>query len=49
MRTHYTTDRLLLDSLTPDDTEFILELVNTAGWLRFIGDRNIRTVDDARA
>ena len=49
MRTHYTTDRLLLDSLTSDDAEFILELVNTAGWLRFIGDRNIRTVDDARA
>jgi RimJ/RimL family protein N-acetyltransferase len=48
MHNHYTTDRLELDSITLEDAEFILALVNTAGWLRFIGDRKIRTAEDAR-
>ena len=49
MQNKYTTARLVLDNVAPGDAEFILRLVNTAGWLRFIGDRNIRTVEDARA
>ncbi|MBO9572779.1 MAG: GNAT family N-acetyltransferase, partial [Chitinophagaceae bacterium] len=28
---------------------FILELVNTEGWLNFIGDRNIRSIEAAEA
>jgi RimJ/RimL family protein N-acetyltransferase len=31
-----------------NDADFIAELVNTQGWLEFIGDRNIRTEEDAR-
>jgi RimJ/RimL family protein N-acetyltransferase len=42
------TDRLILRRLSTDDAAFILELVNDPGWLRFIGDRGVRTLDDAR-
>ena len=42
------TDRLRLRRLTLDDAPFILELVNTAGFLRFVGDRGVRTLEDAR-
>lgn len=41
------TERLNLRHLTPDDASFILELVNDPSWIRFIGDRFVRTVDDA--
>jgi [ribosomal protein S5]-alanine N-acetyltransferase len=44
-----TTDRLAIEPLTINDSNFILELVNTEGWLRFIGDRNIRSETDAVA
>ena len=47
MLTKLTTERLSLDVLTPGDAEFILELLNTKGWLRFIGDRNIHSKEDA--
>ncbi|WP_406827117.1 GNAT family N-acetyltransferase [Pedobacter sp. KACC 23697] len=43
------TDRLILSELETNDHAFILELVNSAGWLEFIGDRNVRTADDALA
>ena len=49
MQNNYTTQRLSLDKLTLNDAEFILELVNTPGWLQFIGDRNIHSVADATA
>lgn len=42
------TDRLRLRRLSPDDAEFIFELVNDPAWLRYIGDKNVRTLDDAR-
>jgi RimJ/RimL family protein N-acetyltransferase len=42
------TARLLLRPLTADDAPFILELVNEPSWLRFIGDRGVRNLDDAR-
>lgn len=47
MQTNYKTERLLLRPLTSTDTQFILELLNTPGWIKFIGDRNIRNLDDA--
>lgn len=43
-----TTDRLVLRRLTLDDAPFILELLNTPGFLRFVGDRGVRTVEEAR-
>lgn len=43
------TERLILREFTLDDTAFIIELVNTPGWLEFIGDRNIKTEEQARS
>jgi RimJ/RimL family protein N-acetyltransferase len=42
------TDRLVLRQLVVEDDAFIFDLLNDPGWLRFIGDRGIRTLDDAR-
>ena len=42
------TDRLVLRRLSVGDAAFILELMNDPGWLRFIGDRGVRTLEDAR-
>lgn len=42
------TARLTLRPLAADDAAFVLELLNTPGWLRFIGDRKLRTEADAR-
>jgi RimJ/RimL family protein N-acetyltransferase len=43
------TDRLIVRRLSPDDAEFILRLLNEPSWLRFIGDKGVRTIEDARA
>ncbi|HEX7242705.1 MAG TPA: GNAT family N-acetyltransferase [Longimicrobiaceae bacterium] len=42
------TGRLRLRRLAEEDAPFILELVNDPDWLRFIGDRGVRDLDDAR-
>lgn len=42
------TERLILRRLTKDDAAFIFELVNDPAWLKFIGDRGVRTLEDAR-
>lgn len=42
------TERLVLRWLCTRDAEFICELVNDSDWLRYIGDRGIRTIEDAR-
>ncbi len=42
------TDRLILRRLSTDDAEFILELLNEPSFLRFIGDKGVRTLEDAR-
>lgn len=41
------TKRLLLRELNPGDTAFIIELLNSEGWIRFIGNRNMHTDEDA--
>jgi len=41
------TERLILRKFTLDDATFMLELLNTPMWLRFIGNRNVRTVEEA--
>jgi [ribosomal protein S5]-alanine N-acetyltransferase len=46
--TRLTTARLTLRPFTPEDAAFIVELLNDPGWLRNIGDRKVRTQDDAR-
>lgn len=41
------TDRLYLRELQLSDAPFIVELLNSPGWLQYIGDRNVRTIEDA--
>lgn len=43
------TMRLRLRQFELGDAAFVLELLNEPSWLRFIGDRGVRTLDDARA
>ena len=42
------TERLAIRPLTAGDAAFTLELVNDADWLRFIGDKNVHSLDDAQ-
>ena len=42
------TERLLLRYASVDDAGFVLTLLNEPSFLRFIGDRGVRTLDDAR-
>lgn len=42
------TDRLILRWLTVDDAEFIFRLLNEPSFIQFIGDKGVRTIDDAR-
>ena len=44
-----TTGRLLIRQFVIDDAEFIVELLNQPSFIRFIGDKKVRTVDDARS
>lgn len=41
------TDRLRLREFHLKDTKFIIELLNSPGWLQFIGDRNVKTEQQA--
>jgi [ribosomal protein S5]-alanine N-acetyltransferase len=41
------TKRLAIRKLNLMDAGFIFELLNSPGWLQFIGDRNIKTFQDA--
>jgi ribosomal-protein-alanine N-acetyltransferase len=43
------TERLTMRWLGADDARFVHALMNDAGWLRYIGDRGIRSIEDARA
>jgi [ribosomal protein S5]-alanine N-acetyltransferase len=44
----FETDRLLLRPTDTGDAAFIFELLNTPKWIEFIGDRNVRSEEDAR-
>jgi [ribosomal protein S5]-alanine N-acetyltransferase len=47
MQTQLTTTRLELSSLELSDSAFIFDLLNTENWIRFIGNRNINSDEDA--
>lgn len=47
--TELRTQRLILTPAVESDAAFVLELLNDPGWLRNIGDRGVRSLDDARA
>ena len=48
MATVLETERLQLREFDLSDTAFIIELVNTPGWIKYIGDRNIKTEEQAQ-
>ncbi|MHA8067322.1 GNAT family N-acetyltransferase [Aquirufa sp. ROCK2-A2] len=41
------TERLCIRPLMIKDIDFIIQLLNTKGWIQFIGDRNIKDVKSA--
>jgi RimJ/RimL family protein N-acetyltransferase len=43
------TDRLHIRPVTLEDADFMLNLLNSPGFIRFIGDRQVRTVEEAEA
>ncbi|HMP30447.1 MAG TPA: hypothetical protein PKD85_12660, partial [Saprospiraceae bacterium] len=47
MTVEITTERLILRPMAMGDANFILSIVNTEGWLNFIGDRKIKTLEHA--
>ncbi|MBK7851666.1 MAG: GNAT family N-acetyltransferase [Bacteroidetes bacterium] len=48
MRYILETERLFLREFSTEDAPFVVQLVNSPGWLEFIGDRNIRNDEQAR-
>ncbi len=44
----FETERLSLRRLSLEDAGFIVELVNDPSFLRFVGDKGVRTTEDAR-
>lgn len=48
IKTLLETPRLRLRLLTEEDADFILRLLNEPAFLRYIGDRGVRTPEDAR-
>jgi len=47
MQSKYSTQRLLLNLISEHDDDFIFSLVNSKGWLQFIGDRNVHSKKDS--
>lgn len=43
----FDTERLNVRWLEVRDSEFILQLLNEPGWLQYIGDKGIRSIEDA--
>ena len=41
------TERLLLKPFGPEDAAFVVETYNSPKFLKFVGDKNIRTEEDA--
>ena len=42
-----TTERLIIREADLYDASFLHELVNSDGWIKYIGDRNVKNVQDA--
>lgn len=42
------TERLLLREATPEDAAFALAIYTSPGFIEFVGDRGLRTVEDGR-
>lgn len=44
----FDTERLHLRPAALEDAHFILQLLNTPKWLQYIGDRNVKSLEDAK-
>ncbi|WP_203294839.1 GNAT family N-acetyltransferase [Luteirhabdus pelagi] len=44
----FETERLWLRPTSTEDASFIFELLNSPKWLQYIGDRNLKSEDDAK-
>jgi RimJ/RimL family protein N-acetyltransferase len=42
------TERAILREVVETDSEFILDLLNQPSFIKYIGDRNVRTIEEAR-
>lgn len=42
------TNRLIISQFTLEDANFFLELVNTPNWIKYIGERHIKTIEQAQ-
>ena len=42
------TERLILREMNTDDAAFLLALMNEPGWLEFIGNTTVKTLEDAK-
>lgn len=42
------TERLIIREIIESDAEFILDLLNQPSFIKYIGDRNVRTIEDAK-
>lgn len=47
MNVYLETERLNIRPLILQDAAFMLELLNSKGWIQFIGDRNVRDIEAA--
>ncbi len=43
------TERLILREFNTRDAEFIFTLLNTPAWIEFIGDKKVKTLQDAKS
>ena len=43
----FETDRLIIRPTFLEDADFILELLNTESWIEYIGNRNVKSIEDA--
>lgn len=42
------TERLYLSNIGLEDAPFVYELLNSPNWLQYIGDRDVKTLEDAK-
>ena len=44
----FETERLIIRPTSENDAAFVFELLNTPKWIKYIGDRNVKTLKDSR-
>lgn len=44
----FETEKLIIRPTSENDADFIFQLLNTPKWIKFIGNSNVKTVEDAK-